>query len=93
MLLLRIADTLIAVVVMAGFGFVAAAAAQVRYQSCVGRADETYHATWATSCKRVAEQTLKDRETCTYSKELCNSVYQPRDPSANCALPKQSRKT
>ncbi len=64
-----------------------AADAQLRYQTCLTHATENYNAVWASNCKRVAEQTLADRATCIYSKEMCNSLYQPRDSSPNCALP------
>ena len=54
---------------------------------CMDDAQRNYDARWASSCKRVAEETIADRAHCTYSKEECDSYYKPRDPSPNCALP------
>jgi len=63
------------------------ARAEVQYRKCTDDAERNYDARWASSCKRVAEETIADRANCFYSKEECDSFYKPRDPSPNCALP------
>jgi hypothetical protein len=63
-------------------------AAQSRYKTCVAVAEKNYFATWASNCKSVAERSAANRASCTMSKELCDSVYKPGDPTPNCALPR-----
>jgi hypothetical protein len=68
-----------------------AAAADRQYQACLASADAVRDASRTAECKRLAEQTDSDRNTCLLKlnlpKSYCDVSYAPRDPTANCALP------
>jgi hypothetical protein len=63
--------------------------AQVRYKECLNNAQEVYSATWAASCKRIAQDDLKEHASCIsigLTKQQCDAAHN-HDPSPNCALP------
>jgi hypothetical protein len=68
-------------------------AAQVRYDACQNRATANYSASWATSCKRIADNNLKKRADCIktassdYMRSTCNDIWKV-DPGPNCTLPR-----
>ncbi|NOJ47830.1 hypothetical protein [Bradyrhizobium archetypum] len=62
-------------------------AAQVNYEACISRVENTYHATWASNCKGVAEKVRKARASCTFGPTTCDSIHAAPDPGPNCSLP------
>jgi len=69
----------------------AKANAGIRYQNCVDDARTSHDASWATACKRLADNVLRDHTNCLSIPNLpqgyCDAAYGTRDPSAHCALP------
>jgi len=67
------------------------AAAQKQYESCLEHVQESYAASWAAACKRIAAQASKDYSECissmALSKEVCAKTYPDHVVSATCALP------
>lgn len=66
-------------------------ASQTAYQVCTANAQANYSAVWATSCKRIADQSAKSNKDCLTqgsAKSYCDTVYASRDASPNCALPR-----
>jgi hypothetical protein len=67
------------------------AAAQIRYDTCLTRAYDMYDASWTAACKRLGEKRLKDHHDCMRNelgRTFCDSTYDIREVSPNCALPR-----
>jgi hypothetical protein len=69
----------------------AKAAAQARYQSCIGSAAATHDSAWAAECKRRSDQIRQDHDDCLNKLKLpqtyCDASYVVRDDSPTCMLP------
>jgi len=69
------------------------AAIQLRYQTCLSRADTDHQALRAATCKRLGEQSRKEHDDCISKQNLgkfyCDSTYAIRDASPNCTLPRE----
>jgi hypothetical protein len=63
------------------------AAAQVNYEACINRGNAVYNVTWASNCKRLADEARKNRASCTSIPSTCDLIYPARDAGPNCALP------
>jgi len=69
----------------------AKASAGIRYQNCVDDARTNHDASWASACKRLADNVVRDHTNCLSIPNLpqgyCDAAYGTRDASAHCTLP------
>lgn len=67
------------------------AQASVRFQTCLEAARARHDAAWATACKHLAEQAVREHAGCLTKSNLsqvyCDAAYRMRDGSADCTLP------
>jgi hypothetical protein len=63
------------------------AAVQASYDACINRVVAGYNASWASNCKRLADQARKSRAGCTGTAESCDLIFPARDAGPDCALP------
>jgi hypothetical protein len=66
--------------------------AQMRYNRCLGKAEDVYNSAWASNCSSRGKEAQQKHDRCIADprndKELCDQHYQLLDASANCALPR-----
>ncbi len=70
------------------------AVADSAYETCINNATAVHDASHTAECKRLAEQTERDRADCLGVLKLpptyCDVSYPPRDGSPNCTLPAEN---
>ena len=60
---------------------------QAAYETCVAQVDENYNATWASTCKSLAERTRSLFRAACGAAESCEKIFPALDAGPNCSLP------
>jgi hypothetical protein len=62
-----------------------------RYQACLSRATDSYHASRLAACNRPREKIIKDQDDCVklgFSRNVCAMAHVVPEASPNCRLPR-----